>query len=76
MTANAIVYFHSHEHQKTSEDALCLASKATRDWNTIHEENNVIKMLEEVANAKKKLKQGKHTFLMMRMEHLRTYKIH
>ena len=43
--------------------------KNRTDLNTIHEENNVIKTPEELANVKKKLKQGKYTCLIMRMEH-------
>ena len=42
---------------------------------TIHKENNDTETPEEVASAKKKLRQGKHTCLVMRMEHLRAYKI-
>ena len=45
------------------------------DLNTIHEENNVIEMV-ELANVKKKLKQGKHTCLIMRMELPRAYQVH
>ena len=45
------------------------------DLNTVHEENDVI-ALEELARVKAQLKQGKHTCLIMRMEHLRAYKIH
>ena len=41
----------------------------------IHEENNFIKMPEEVASTKKKLRQCKHTCLVMRMEHSRVYEI-
>ena len=37
----------------------------------INEENDVIEMPKEVASAKKKLRQGKHTCLVMRTEHLR-----
>ena len=36
------------------------------DWVTIHEENDLIETLEEVESAKKKLRQGKHTCLVMR----------
>ena len=43
--------------------------------NVIHEENDVIKM-GELTNVKKKLKQYKHTCLIMRMEHPRAYEIH
>ena len=43
---------------------------------TIHEENYVIETPEELANVKKQLKLGKHTCLIMRMEHPRAYKIH
>ena len=39
----------------------------------IHKENDIIKTPEEVASAKKKLRQGKHTCLVMRTEHLRAY---
>ena len=43
--------------------------------NTIHEENDIIG-LEELARVKAKLKRGKHTCLIMRMEHPRAYMIH
>ena len=43
--------------------------------NTIHEENDVIG-LEELARVKAQLKRGKHTCLIMRMEHPRAYEIH
>ena len=46
--------------------------KNRTDLNVIHEENNVIEM-EELANVKKQLKQGKHTCLVMRIEHPRAY---
>ena len=45
------------------------------DLNTIHEENDVIGS-EELARVKVQLKQGKHTCLIMRMEHPRAYMIH
>ena len=48
--------------------------KNRTDLNTIHEENDVIGP-EELARVKKKLKQGKYTFLIMRMEHPRAYMI-
>ena len=50
--------------------------KKPGDWDTIHEENDVIEMPEELLSVKKKLRQGKHTCLVMRTEHLRSYKIH
>ena len=37
----------------------------------IHEKNNVIQTQEEIARVKAQLKQGKHTSLIMRMEHPR-----
>ena len=49
--------------------------KNRMDLNTIHEENDVIGP-EELARVKAQLKWGKHTCLIMRMEHPRTYKIH
>ena len=49
--------------------------KNRTDLNIIHEENNVIETPEELARVKKKLKQGKHTCLIMRMEHPRSYEI-
>ena len=42
--------------------------------NTIHEENDVIET-GELVNVKEALKQGKHTCLIMRMEHPRAYMI-
>ena len=50
--------------------------KNQTDLNVIHEENDVIKTQEELANVKKQLKQGKHTCLIMKMEHPRAYEIH
>ena len=44
--------------------------KNRTDLNTIHEENDVIGP-EELATVKAQLKQGKHTCLIMRMEHPR-----
>ena len=44
------------------------------DFNVIHEENDVREM-GELARVKEKLKRGKHTCLIMRMEHPRAYKI-
>ena len=49
-------------------------SKNRTDLNTIHEENDVIGT-EELARVKAQLKRGKHTCLIMRMEHLRAYMI-
>ena len=48
--------------------------KNRTDLNTIHEENDVIG-LEVLARVKDKLKRGKHTCLIMRMEHPRAYMI-
>ena len=48
--------------------------KTRTDLNTIHEENDVIEM-GELARVKEALKRGKHTCLIMRMEHPRAYKI-
>ena len=45
------------------------------DWDIIHEENGVIEMQDELASAKKKLRHGKHTCLVMRKECSRAYKI-
>ena len=48
--------------------------KNRMDLNTIHEENDIIGR-EELARVKAQLKWGKHTCLIMRMEHPRAYKI-
>ena len=48
--------------------------KNRTDLNTNHEENDVIEA-GELANVKQKLKRGKHTCLIMRMEHPRAYEI-
>ena len=45
--------------------------KNRTDLNIIHEENDVIETPEELARVKAQLKQGKHTCLIMRMEHPR-----
>ena len=49
-------------------------SKNRTDLNVIHKENDVIEM-EELARVKTQLKQGKHTCLIMRMEHPRAYRV-
>ena len=49
--------------------------KNRMNLNTIHEENDVIGP-EELARVKAQLKWGKHTCLIMRMEHPRAYMIH
>ena len=49
--------------------------KNRTDLNAIHEENDIIETPEELVNVKKQLKQGKHTCLVMRMEHPRAYEI-
>ena len=49
--------------------------KNRTDLNTIHEENDIMGT-EELARAKTQLKWGKHTCLIMRMEHPRAYMIH
>ena len=41
----------------------------------IHEENDITEMPEELSSVKRKLRQGKHTCLIMRTEHLRASKI-
>ena len=48
--------------------------KNRTDLNTIHEENDRIEM-GELARVKAQLKRGKHTCLIMRMEHPRAYMI-
>ena len=49
--------------------------KSRTDLNTIYEENDVIEM-GKLARVKAQLKRGKHTCLIMRMEHPRAYMIH
>ena len=49
--------------------------KNRTDLNTIHEENDIIGP-EKLARVKAQLKRGKHTCLVMRMEHPRAYEIH
>ena len=49
--------------------------KNQTDLNIIHKENDVIEM-GELARVKAELKWGKHSCLIMRMEHPRTYMIH
>ena len=49
--------------------------KNRSDMNTICEENDVIEMQEELARVKAQLKWGKHTCLIMRMEHPRAYQV-
>ena len=49
--------------------------KNRTDLNTIHEENDVIGQ-EELGRVKAQLKWGKHTCLIMRVEHPRDYMIH
>ena len=48
--------------------------KNRTDLNIIHEENDIIEM-EELVRVKAQLKRGKHTCLIMRMEHPRAYQV-
>ena len=48
--------------------------KNRTDVNIIHDENDVIET-GELGNVKEKLKRGKYTCLIMRMEHPRVYNI-
>ena len=50
--------------------------KNRTDLNTFHKENDVIETQEELTRVKAQLKRGKHTCLIMRMEHPRAYQIH
>ena len=45
------------------------------DWDPVHEENEVIKTQGEIANAKERLRQEKHTCLIMRVEQQFAYEI-
>ena len=49
--------------------------KNRTDLNTIHEENNIKETQKELTNVKNQLKQGKHTCLIMRIEHPRACEI-
>ena len=49
--------------------------KNRTDINIIHEENDVIEMQKELARVNAQLKRGKHTCLIMRMEHPKAYEI-
>ena len=49
--------------------------KNRTDLNIIHEENDIIETQEELARVKEKLKWGKHTCFIKRMEHPRAYEI-
>ena len=53
---------------------VCYPKNRT-DINIIHEENDVIEMQKELARVNAQLKQGKHTCLIMRMEHPKAYEI-
>ena len=50
--------------------------KNRTNLNTIHKETDVIETKEELARVKAELKLGKHTCLIMRMEHPKAYMIH
>ena len=49
--------------------------KNRMDLKIIYKENDIIEMKEELARVKEALKLGKHTCLIMRMEHPRAYMI-
>ena len=74
MAANTILYCHSYIRRQVKMLYVWYLKKRG-DWDTIHEENDVIEMSEELASVKKKLIWGKHTCLVMRTEHPRVYEI-
>ena len=49
--------------------------KDRNDLKTIHDENDVIETKEEINEVKSKLKEEKHTCLIMKIEHPRGYKV-
>ena len=49
--------------------------KKQGDWDAINEENEVIKMQGEIVNVKERLRQEKHTCLIMRVEQPFAYEI-
>ena len=49
--------------------------KNRTDLNTIHDENDILET-GELSRVKAELKWGKHTCLIMRMEHPRAYQVH
>ena len=49
--------------------------KSRNDLNIIHEENDVIEEQKDLMCIKNKLKDGKHTCLVLRMEHPRKYQV-
>ena len=49
--------------------------KDRSDLKTIHEENDVIETDDELRKDEKHLKNGKHTCLVMRIEHPRCHEI-
>ena len=49
--------------------------KKQRDWDAVYKENEVIKMQGEIVNVKERLRQEKHTCLIMRVEQPFAYEI-
>ena len=49
--------------------------KDRNDFKTIHHKNDVIETKEEVNEVKRKLREGKHTCLIMRIEHPRGHQV-
>ena len=66
----------SNNIRRQAKMLYILYPKNRTDLNIIHEENDVIETQEELARVKAQLKWGKHTCLIMRMEHPRAYKIY
>ena len=75
IVTNSILHCCSLNIRRQAKVLYIWYPKKQGDWDTIHKENNVIKMREELVSVKKKTKQGKHTCLVMRMEHPRDYEI-
>ena len=75
MVTNEILQRHFSNIRRHAKMLYVWYPKKRRDWDTIHEEDNVIETREELANIKKQLKQGKNACLVMRTEHPRDYEI-
>ena len=76
MAANPIVHCIPNNIRRQAKMLYVWYPKNRTHLNTIHEENDIIEMQEELARVKAQLKRGKHTCLIIRMEHLRAYEIH
>ena len=75
MAGNSILHCCSPNIRRQAKMLYVWYPEHQKDWDTIHEENDVTETRQELANVKKQLKQSKHICLAIKTEYPRDCEI-